>query len=85
LNLSFAGVDAESMLNGLKDIAMSAGSACRTEEIEPSYVLKAIGVKRELALSTLRFGIGRFTAQDEVDHVIGRVVETVRKLRALRK
>ena len=84
LNLSFADVDGEELLTGLDDIALSSGAACTSAHIEPSYVLKALGLSDELAQASLRFGIGRFNTEAEVDYVAGRVVETVQQLRDLR-
>jgi cysteine desulfurase len=83
LNLSFAYVEGESLLMGLKDVAVSSGSACTSATLEPSYVLKALGVGDELAHTSTRFGLGRFNTQEEVDYVADRVVETVRRLREL--
>ncbi|HET6371554.1 MAG TPA: aminotransferase class V-fold PLP-dependent enzyme, partial [Nitrospiria bacterium] len=83
LNLSFAYVEGESLLMGLKEIALSSGSACTTATLEPSYVLRALGVGNDLAHSSLRFGLGRFNTDEEVDYTIGRVVETVKRLREM--
>jgi cysteine desulfurase len=83
LNLSFAYVEGESLLMGINDIAVSSGSACTSATLEPSYVLKALGVGDELAHTSIRFGLGRFNTEEEVDYVIGRVVETVKRLREL--
>ena len=83
LNLSFAYVEGESMLMGLNDIAISSGSACTSATLEPSYVLKGIGRGDELAHSSLRFGLGRFNTEEEVDYTIGRVVEVVARLREM--
>jgi cysteine desulfurase len=83
LNLSFAYVEGESLLMGINDIAVSSGSACTSATLEPSYVLKALGVGDELAHTSIRFGLGRFNTVEEVDYVIGRVVETVKRLREL--
>jgi cysteine desulfurase len=83
LNLSFAGVDGESLMMALNDIAVSSGSACTTAKIEPSHVLRAIGVSDDLAHSSIRFGIGRFNTDAEVDYVADRIVETVTRLREL--
>lgn len=81
LNVSFAHVEGELLLTSLSDIAVSSGAACTSTSIEPSYVLKSIGVSDELAHSSIRFGLGRFNTEEEVDYAIARVVETVRKLR----
>ena len=81
LNVSFAYIEGESLLMGLKDIAVSTGSACTSASLEPSYVLKAIGLADELAYSAIRFGLGRFTSQEEIDYTVKRVVEEVRRLR----
>jgi cysteine desulfurase len=83
LNLSFAYVEGEGMMMGIKDVAVSSGSACTSASLEPSYVLKALGVGDDLAHSSIRFGLGRFTTEEEVDYVIGHVVEAVRKLREM--
>jgi len=83
LNMSFAYVEGESLLMGIHDIAVSSGSACTSASLEPSYVLKALGVGEDLAHTSIRFGIGRFNTDEEVDYVAGRVIETVRKLRDL--
>jgi cysteine desulfurase len=83
LNVSFAYIEGESLLMGLKDIAVSTGSACTSASLEPSYVLKAIGLADELAYSAIRFGLGRFTSQDEIDYTVKRVVEEVRRLREM--
>jgi cysteine desulfurase len=83
LNISFAYVEGESLLMGINDIAVSSGSACTSATLEPSYVLKALGAGDDLAHSSIRFGIGRFNTEEEVDYVGGKVVEVVRKLREL--
>jgi cysteine desulfurase len=83
LNLSFNYVEGESLLMGLKDIALSSGSACTSASLEPSYVLKALGVGDELAHSSLRFGIGRFNTEEEIDFVINRVISEVSRLREM--
>jgi len=81
LNLSFAYVEGEAMLMGLKEIALSSGSACTSATLEPSYVLRALGVGADLAHSSIRFGLGRFNTEEEIDFVIKRVTESVNKLR----
>jgi cysteine desulfurase len=83
LNISFAYVEGESLLMGINDIAVSSGSACTSATLEPSYVLKALGTGDDLAHSSIRFGIGRFNTEAEVDYVADRVVETVSRLREL--
>lgn len=83
LNLSFAYVEGESLLMGMKDVALSSGSACTSALVEPSYVLKAVGVGEELAHSSIRFGLGRFNTAEEVEYVGNKIVETVKRLRAL--
>lgn len=81
LNVSFAGVQGEDLLTALDDIALSSGAACTSDYIEPSYVLKALGLSDDLAQASIRFGLGRFTTEPEVDYVAGRVIETIRQLR----
>ena len=83
LNISFNYVEGESLLMGLKDVALSSGSACTSASLEPSYVLKALGVGDELAHSSLRFGIGRFTTEEEIDYVVRRVIHEVSRLREM--
>jgi len=83
LNISFNYVEGESLLMGLKDIALSSGSACTSASLEPSYVLKALGVGDELAHSSLRFGIGRFNTEEEIDFVVNRVIHEVSRLREM--
>jgi cysteine desulfurase len=83
LNISFAFVEGESLLMGINDIAVSSGSACTSATLEPSYVLKALGAGDDLAHSSIRFGLGRFNTQAEVDYVAKRVVDVVKKLREL--
>jgi len=83
LNISFAYVEGESLLMGINDIAVSSGSACTSATLEPSYVLKALGAGDDLAHSSIRFGIGRFNTDAEVDYVAERVVDTVNRLREL--
>jgi len=83
MNMSFAYVEGESLLMALKDIAVSTGSACTSASLEPSYVLRAIGVDEELAHTSIRFGLGRFNTEHEVDYTVRRVVEEVRRLREI--
>ena len=84
LNLSFAYVEGESFLMGLnQEVALSSGSACTSATLEPSHVLKALGIGEELAHASIRFGLGRFNTEEEVDYVIERVVEVTRRLRQL--
>jgi cysteine desulfurase len=83
LNISFNFVEGESLIMSLKDLAISSGSACTSASLEPSYVLRALGMNDELAHSSLRFSIGRFTTEEEVDFAIERVHEAVGKLREL--
>jgi cysteine desulfurase len=83
LNLSFAYVEGESLLMGINDVAVSSGSACTSATLEPSYVLKALGLGDDIAHSSLRFGIGRFNTEEEIDYVADRLVDVVRKLREL--
>jgi cysteine desulfurase len=83
LNISFAYVEGESLLMGINEIAVSSGSACTSATLEPSYVLKALGAGDDLAHSSIRFGIGRFNTEEEVDYVTAKVIEVVRKLREL--
>jgi cysteine desulfurase len=83
LNISFAYVEGEAMLMALKDVAVSSGSACTSASLEPSYVLRALGVEEEMAHTSIRFGIGRFNTAEEVDYVIDLVVRKVGKLREL--
>lgn len=83
LNMSFAYVEGESLLMGINDIAVSSGSACTSATLEPSYVLKALGVGDDLAHTSIRFGIGRFNTQEELEYTANRMIEVVRKLREL--
>ena len=82
-NISFAYVEGEGLMMAIPDIAVSSGSACTSASLEPSYVLKALGLSDELAHSSIRFGIGRFTTEEEVDYVIESMVRGVKKLREL--
>ena len=83
LNISFAYVEGESLLMGINDIAVSSGSACTSATLEPSYVLKALGAGDDLAHSSIRFGLGRFNTEEEVDYVAAKVIDVVNKLREL--
>jgi len=83
LNMSFAYVEGESLLMGINDIAVSSGSACTSATLEPSYVLKALGVGEDLAHTSIRFGLGRFNTSEEVDYVIDKMTQVVTKLREL--
>ncbi|KAF3856710.1 hypothetical protein F7725_017433 [Dissostichus mawsoni] len=83
VNLSFAYVEGESLLMALKDIALSSGSACTSASLEPSYVLRAIGTDEELAHSSIRFGIGRFTTEEEVDYTAKKCIHQVNRLREM--
>jgi cysteine desulfurase len=83
LNVSFAYVEGESLLMGINDIAVSSGSACTSATLEPSYVIRALGVNEELAHSSIRFGLGRFNTDEEVDYVTDRVSKEVSRLREM--
>ncbi|MCO5603125.1 hypothetical protein L7F22_057272 [Adiantum nelumboides] len=83
LNLSFAYVEGESLLMGLKEVAVSSGSACTSASLEPSYVLRALGVEEDMAHTSIRFGIGRFTTAEEIDRTIELTVDQVKKLRQM--
>ncbi|GFR48288.1 hypothetical protein Agub_g10060 [Astrephomene gubernaculifera] len=83
LNLSFAYVEGESLIMGLKELAVSSGSACTSASLEPSYVLRALGVEEELAHTSIRYGLGRFTTEQEVDRAIEMTVAHVNKLREM--
>ncbi|MBL8230449.1 MAG: IscS subfamily cysteine desulfurase [Bryobacterales bacterium] len=83
LNASFAYVEGESLLMGINDVAVSSGSACTSATLEPSYVLKALGAGDDLAHSSIRFGLGRFTTEEEVNYVADKVIDVVKKLRDL--
>jgi len=83
LNLSFGFIEGESLIMALKEVALSSGSACTSASLEPSYVLRALGTKEELAHSSIRFGIGRFTTEEEIDYVINKLVKQVKRLRDL--
>jgi len=83
LNISFAYVEGESLLMGINDVAVSSGSACTSASLEPSYVLKALGAGDDLAHSSIRFGLGRWTTEEEVDYVVGKLTNVVRRLREM--
>ena len=83
LNLSFAYVEGEGLMMGIKDLAVSSGSACTSASLEPSYVLRALGVEEELAHTSLRIGFGRFTTEAEVDYAADRIIAAVQKLREM--
>ncbi|MFN7611148.1 MAG: aminotransferase class V-fold PLP-dependent enzyme, partial [bacterium] len=83
INLSFAYIEGESMIMAIKNLAVSSGSACTSSSLEPSYVLRSIGVGEELAHTSIRFGIGRFTTEAEIDEAIRIVSGSIDKLRAM--
>jgi len=83
LNISFAYVEGEGLMMGIKDLAVSSGSACTSASLEPSYVLRALGVEDELAHTSLRLGLGRFTTEDDIDYAIERISKEVNRLREL--
>jgi cysteine desulfurase len=83
LNLSFAYIEGESLMMGIKNLAVSSGSACTSASLEPSYVLKALGVEEELAHTSLRIGLGRFTTEKDVDSAVKQIVSEVKRLRSL--
>jgi len=83
LNLSFAFVEGEGLMMGIKELSVSSGSACTSSSLEPSYVLRALGVEEELAHTSIRFGIGRFTTEEEIERAIKTVVHEVQRLRAM--
>jgi len=83
LNISFAYVEGESLMMGISNVAVSSGSACTSASLQPSYVLKALGVKDELAHTSIRFGLGRFNTEEEVDYVIESVTKAVKRLRKM--
>jgi len=84
MNLSFEGVDAESLMLGLRDLAVSSGSACASATVEPSYVLRGIGLSEQQAHRALRFSIGRYTTNEEVAFASAQIVDVVSRLRAVR-
>jgi cysteine desulfurase len=83
LNVSFAFVEGEAMIMAIKDVAVSSGSACTSASLEPSYVLRALGVDTELAHSSIRFGLGKFNTEEEVDYVADLVVRQTKRLREM--
>lgn len=83
LNISFSFVEGEGLMMAIKEVAVSSGSACTSASLEPSYVLRSMGLDEELAHSSIRFGLGRFNTEEEVDYVIGHVTEKVKKLREM--
>jgi cysteine desulfurase len=83
LNISFAYVEGEGLMMGIKNLAVSSGSACTSASLEPSYVLRALGVEEEMAHTSIRFGLGRFTTEQDVDYAIEHVVEAVERLRQM--
>lgn len=83
LNISFAGVEGEGLMMGLKDLALSSGSACTSASLEPSYVLKAVGLSDDLAHTSLRISLGRFTQESDVEYASSRIVEAVNHLRSM--
>ena len=83
LNVSFAYVEGESLIMALKDMAVSSGSACTSASLEPSYVLRALGLNDELAHSSIRFSIGRYTTEEDIDHVVGVINNAISKLREM--
>jgi len=81
LNVAFANVDGETLMMALDDVAVSSGSACTSATVEPSYVLRALGLPDDLAHASLRFTVGRFTTEDDIERAARRVVEVVQRLR----
>merc|ERR1712096_537558 len=81
INLSFEFIEGESLLMSLKNVALSSGSACTSASLEPSYVLRALGAEEDMAHSSIRFGIGRFTSEEEVLYTVERTVKEVNRLR----
>jgi cysteine desulfurase len=81
LNVSFLGVEGDALMAAVHDIAVSSGSACSSVKVEPSYVLKALGLSDEAANAAIRFGLGRFNTEAEIDYAAGRVIDAVKKLR----
>jgi cysteine desulfurase len=83
LNVSFNFVEGESLIMGMKELAVSSGSACTSASLEPSYVLRALGRNDELAHSSIRFTLGRFTTQEDIDFAVGLIKERIGKLREM--
>jgi len=83
LNLSFAYVEGESLIMGIKNLCVSSGSACTSASLEPSYVLRALGVTEDLAHTSLRIGLGRFTTEEDVDYAVSEIVSHVKRLREM--
>ncbi|MBR1734167.1 MAG: IscS subfamily cysteine desulfurase [Alphaproteobacteria bacterium] len=83
INLSFDGVEGEGIMLGMRDICVSSGSACSSQTLEPSYVLKSLSIREDLAHSSIRIGFGRFTTQEEIEYTASKIIETVRKLRKM--
>src|SRR5690606_17941904 len=83
LNVSFSFVEGEAMMMAIRDVAVSSGSACTSASLEPSYVLRAMGVDEELAHSSIRFGIGKFNTDEEIDYVADLVIRSVQRLREM--
>ena len=83
LNLSFAYVEGESLIMGIKNLSVSSGSACTSASLEPSYVLRALGVTEDLAHTSLRIGLGRFTTEEDVDYAVDEIVSHVKRLREM--
>ena len=83
LNVSFAYVEGEALMMAIKDVAVSSGSACTSASLEPSYVLRALGVEEDMAHSSIRFGLGRFNTEEEVDYVIELMTKSVKRLREM--
>lgn len=83
INVSFACVEGESLIMAIKDMAVSSGSACTSASLEPSYVLRAIGVEEDLAHTSIRIGFGRFTTEEEVDYALELLIKEVKRLREM--
>ena len=83
VNISFNYVEGESLMMALKDLAVSSGSACTSASLEPSYVLRALGLNDEMAHSSIRFSVGRFTTEEEIDHAIEQMTQSIGKLREM--